>query len=66
VEICPFQAPSIALVAPDVFAAQINASLCQGCGTCAAWCPSSAITARHFTDRQVTAMIDAALAEVNL
>jgi heterodisulfide reductase subunit A len=66
VEICPFHAPSIVEVAPGLFAAQVNASLCQGCGTCAAWCPSSAITARHFTDQQVTAMIDAALAEVNL
>jgi heterodisulfide reductase subunit A len=33
--------------------------LCKGCGTCASWCPSGAITSRHFTDKQVTAMIDA-------
>jgi heterodisulfide reductase subunit A len=43
--------------------ARINPSLCKGCGTCASWCPSGAITARHFTDRQVHAMIDAFFAE---
>jgi heterodisulfide reductase subunit A len=43
--------------------ARINASLCKGCGTCASWCPSGAITARHFTNRQITAQIDAFFAE---
>ncbi|MBI4660004.1 MAG: CoB--CoM heterodisulfide reductase iron-sulfur subunit A family protein [Verrucomicrobia bacterium] len=63
VEICQFQAPQIVEVTPGVFAARINPSLCKGCGTCAAWCPSGAITARHFTDRQVRAMIDAVFTE---
>ena len=49
--------------APGVYAAEINASLCKGCGTCASWCPSGAITSKHFTDRQVHAMIDAFFAE---
>ena len=31
----------------------INDALCKGCGTCAAACPSGAIKARHFTDRQL-------------
>jgi heterodisulfide reductase subunit A len=31
----------------------INEATCKGCGTCAAACPSSAIKARHFTDRQL-------------
>jgi ferredoxin len=39
--------------------ARINPSLCKGCGTCASWCPSGAITACHYTDKQVNAMIDA-------
>ncbi len=63
VEICQFQAPQLVETAPGIYAARINASLCKGCGTCASWCPSGAITARHFTDRQVHAMIDALLAE---
>ena len=63
VDICEFQAPQIVETAPGVFAARINPSLCKGCGTCAAWCPSSANTARHFTNRQVRAMIDAVFAE---
>ncbi len=58
-DICEFQAPSLHELQPGVFVAEINASLCKGCGTCASWCPSGAITARHFTDRQVLAQIDA-------
>jgi heterodisulfide reductase subunit A len=63
VDVCKFQAPSLVETAPGVFAARINASLCKGCGTCASWCPSGAITARHYTARQVHAMIDAVLEE---
>jgi len=59
VDICQFRAPALVEVAPGRFTARVNASLCKGCGTCASWCPSGAITARHFTDRQVHAMIDA-------
>jgi heterodisulfide reductase subunit A len=57
--ICDFQAPQLRETAPGVFVASINPSLCKGCGTCTSWCPSGAIIARHFTDRQVNAMIDA-------
>jgi heterodisulfide reductase subunit A len=39
--------------------AQINKALCKGCGTCAVWCPTNSITARHFTDNQIVAMITA-------
>jgi heterodisulfide reductase subunit A2 len=58
VEICQFHAPELVETA-GTFAAEINASLCKGCGTCVTWCPSGAIQARHFTDKQVHAMIDA-------
>jgi heterodisulfide reductase subunit A len=61
--ICEFHAPQLVEVGSGVFAARINASLCKGCGTCTSWCPSGAITSRHFTDKQVHAMIDAAFAE---
>ena len=63
VEICQFGAPGLQEIRPGILAARINPSLCKGCGTCASWCPSSAITPMHSTDRQVMAMIDAAFAE---
>lgn len=62
--ICDFQAPALVETEAGVFAAEINPSLCKGCGTCASWCPSGAITAKHFTDRQVLAQIDAFFDEV--
>ncbi|HUU94804.1 MAG TPA: FAD-dependent oxidoreductase [Phycisphaerae bacterium] len=63
VEICQFQAPQLVETEPGIHAARINAALCKGCGTCASWCPSGAITSKHFTDRQVHAQIDAFFAE---
>ncbi len=41
--------------------AQVNAALCQGCGTCAATCPSTAIVAGYSSDRQIKAMLEAIL-----
>jgi heterodisulfide reductase subunit A len=63
VKICEFHAPELVEVEPGVYAARINASLCKGCGTCTSWCPSGAIASKHFTDKQVHAMIDAVFAE---
>jgi heterodisulfide reductase subunit A len=37
--------------------------LCKGCGACAATCPPKAIYVKHFTLEQISAMIDAAIAE---
>jgi heterodisulfide reductase subunit A len=59
VDICQFVAPQLVEIEPGTFVARINPSLCKGCGTCTSWCPSGAIISRHFTDRQVNAMIDA-------
>jgi heterodisulfide reductase subunit A len=63
VEICQFQAPQLEETAPGLYAAHINPSLCKGCGTCTSWCPSAAISSKHFTNNQVHAMIDAFFAE---
>jgi len=59
VDICLFQAPQLVETEEGVVVARINASLCKGCGTCTSWCPSSAIVSKHYTDKQVNAMIDA-------
>ncbi len=41
--------------------AQVNAALCQGCGVCAAHCPSSAIQAGYLADEEIEAMLSALL-----
>ncbi len=41
--------------------ARVNPVLCKGCGACAVVCPTCAMQAAHFTSRQVTAMIQAAM-----
>ncbi len=41
--------------------ARVIEVLCKGCGTCAVTCPTGAITMEHFTNRQINAMIRAAI-----
>jgi ferredoxin len=41
--------------------ARVNEVLCQGCGACAAICPSSSASVAHFTDRQVMDELEAVL-----
>jgi heterodisulfide reductase subunit A len=40
---------------------EINAALCQGCGTCVAACPSGAITGTQFSNEQVLAQLEGLL-----
>lgn len=61
VEVCEFGAPSLVEVSPGIEVARVNAVMCKGCGACASVCPTGAMTAMHFTDQQVTAMVRAAL-----
>jgi len=42
---------------------RVNSALCKGCGVCVAACPSGAAVARHFTDQQMMAEIEALLAD---
>jgi heterodisulfide reductase subunit A len=51
VRVCPFGVPFI----NDEGAAQIDAAVCQGCGSCAAECPGKAIQLDHFKDVQIIA-----------
>jgi len=63
VEVCEFGAPSLVEVSPGMEVARVNPVMCKGCGACASVCPTGAMTAMHFTDEQVTAMVRAALEE---
>jgi heterodisulfide reductase subunit A len=61
VDICQYHAPSLVEIVPGLNAAQINPALCKGCGTCASWCPTGAVQALHFTDKQIFSMMEALL-----
>jgi heterodisulfide reductase subunit A len=59
---CPFGA--VELLGPiKEGPLRIIEAACQGCGACAAECNYDAITMPYFTKEQITAQIDAALAE---
>jgi NADPH-dependent glutamate synthase beta subunit-like oxidoreductase/coenzyme F420-reducing hydrogenase delta subunit/NAD-dependent dihydropyrimidine dehydrogenase PreA subunit len=58
VEICEFGAPRLMGDEPSRFS-WIDPLICQGCGACAAQCPSGAIAAGYATDTQLENMIDA-------
>jgi len=61
VRVCPFHAIQGGDAKKKIKATVVEA-MCQGCGTCAPECNFGAITIRHFTDQQMIAQIDAALA----
>jgi len=60
--VCPFNAVVEANKKQSIYPDFIEAA-CAGCGTCAAECPFDAIVMRHFEDAQITAQIDAILAD---
>lgn len=64
VELCPFDAISIASGVGGKEFAQINSALCKGCGTCVGACPSGAMNQQHFKTEQIMAQISAALEDL--
>ncbi|MFZ3383742.1 MAG: FAD-dependent oxidoreductase [Candidatus Methanoperedens sp.] len=64
--VCPYNAPSLYDVTVKVEEvtyttkkSKINAASCKGCGSCAAACPAGAITAQHFSSKEIGEAIDA-------
>lgn len=62
-EACVFEAVHRREVEPGRLIAEVNPVLCRGCGVCGVVCPTGAAQVRHFRDKQVSDMIDAALAD---
>jgi len=60
-EICEFKAIELVEVALGVLNARVNEISCKGCGTCSVTCPTGAMTMRHFNEKQIFAMVKAAL-----
>jgi len=66
VTVCPYNAPSLYEVqvkAEEVVykakKSKINPAACKGCGSCAAACPAGAITAQHFSSKEIGEAIEA-------
>jgi heterodisulfide reductase subunit A len=66
VTVCPYNAPALEEVTVTVEEvtyttkkSKINPAACKGCGSCAAACPAGAITASHFTSKEIREVIDA-------
>lgn len=66
VTVCPYNAPSLydaTVIVEEVTyttkKSKINPAACKGCGSCAAACPAGAITAQHFSSKEIGEAIDA-------
>jgi heterodisulfide reductase subunit A-like polyferredoxin len=60
--LCPFSAIRVIETEKGSKAETIAAS-CKGCGICSASCPQMAVTVHHFSDEQLTAQIEALVAD---
>jgi heterodisulfide reductase subunit A len=55
---CPYKARVIDYDHEKVL---VNPAMCQGCGSCAAICPSGASVLEGFSERQMLEIIDTAV-----
>ncbi len=60
---CYRRCPYSAIVLSEDKEPSVIKALCKGCGLCAADCPTESINIMHFTDRQIMAQVEAALAD---
>jgi heterodisulfide reductase subunit A len=58
--VCPYNA---IIINKEQKRSEVIEAACAGCGTCGAECPFGAIEMKHFSDKQITAEIDAATEE---
>jgi heterodisulfide reductase subunit A-like polyferredoxin len=62
VRVCPYEVPVMQAEAVGVGgiigAAFIEPATCHGCGVCAGECPAKAIQLAHYTDEQVSAVVE--------
>ena len=56
---CPYEAIQLK-EGPTGTKAAVIATVCKGCGVCSSICPTGAVTHHHFSDRQISAQIEAA------
>ncbi len=61
--ICAKECPYSAILLSDDNEPSVIKALCKGCGLCAADCPQDCIAIVHYTDEQLLAQVEAALAE---
>ncbi len=54
ISVCPYNAVTL----NERGHAEVNPALCKGCGTCTSTCASGAISSQHYTDGQISAMIE--------
>jgi heterodisulfide reductase subunit A len=59
--VCPFSAITLYEARPGVMKSKTNPALCKGCGACEVACCNGAITCKHFTDKQIIALVEACL-----
>ena len=59
VTLCPFSAVSFD---EEKEVCRVNEALCKGCGACVAGCPSDAMNLKGYTNEQIVAQMEGALA----